>query len=249
MLQRSWTHGLVSTFLAASCVFAMGAAGVVQAAEPTPAKLNESLRKAFGQDVEVKAVNKTPVPGLYEVNVGAQIIYSDASGRYLFNGELLDVQTGTNLTEERLSDLNRIKWSDLPLKQAVKWVKGDGSRHIAVFSDPNCGYCKRLEQTFQEMDNLTVHTFLFPILSPDSTLKSRQVWCASDRTKVWRDLMVNRITPTGASNCSTPIDRNLALGKKLGVNGTPAIFFTDGSRFPGAADAATLERKFATLKK
>lgn len=249
MFQRSLRRGLMVAAMASACVLGLGVASHASAADPTPAKLAESLRKAFGQEVEVKAVTKTPVPGLYEVNVGAQIIYSDATGRYLFNGELLDVQAGTNLTEERLSDLNRIKWSDLPLKQAVKWVKGDGSRHIAVFSDPNCGYCKRLEQTFQEMDNITVHTFLFPILSPDSTLKSRQVWCASDRVKVWRDWMISRVSPTGASSCSTPLDGNLALGKKLGVSGTPAIFFTDGTRVPGAADAATLERKFASIKK
>lgn len=249
MFQRCLRRGLKAAAMTFACVLGLGVASHAGAADPTPAKVAESLRKAFGQEVEVKAVTKTPVPGLYEVNVGSQIIYSDATGRYLFNGELLDVQAGTNLTEERLSDLNRIKWSDLPLKQAVKWVKGDGSRHIAVFSDPNCGYCKRLEQTFQEMDNITVHTFLFPILSPDSTLKSRQVWCASDRAKVWRDWMVTRVAPTGASSCSTPIDRNLALGKKLGVSGTPAIFFTDGTRVPGAADAATLERKFASIKK
>lgn len=249
MFQRRLRRGLMAAAVTSACMFGLGVASHASAADPTPAKVAESLRKAFGQEVEVKAVTKTPVPGLYEVNVGTQIIYSDATGRYLFNGELLDVQAGTNLTEERLADLNRVKWSDLPLKQAVKWVKGDGSRQIAVFSDPNCGYCKRLEQTFQEMDNITVHTFLFPILSPDSTLKSRQVWCASDRAKVWRDWMVSRVSPTGASSCSTPIDRNLALGKKLGVGGTPAIFFTDGTRVPGAADAATLERKFASIKK
>lgn len=240
-------RSLLAILSASLCSLALMGNGM--AAEPTPAQLSAALRKAFDQTLEVKSVSKTPVAGLYEVNLGTQIIYSDATGRYLLNGELLDVQAGSNLTEQRLSELNRVKWSDLPLKQAVKWVKGNGSRHVAVFSDPNCGYCKRLEQTFQEVDNITVHTFLFPMLSPDSTLKSRQVWCASDRAKAWRDWMVHRVSPSGPSNCSTPIDRNLALGRKLGVSGTPAIFFTDGTRIPGAVDAATLEQKLASIKK
>lgn len=253
MHQRSSRLGLAVAAIAGAVVtgvlgFALQAYAAPEPA-PVPAKIAESLKKAFGQPVEVKRITKTPVPGLYEVSVGSQIVYSDVTGRYLFNGELLDVQAGTNLTEERLSALNRIKWADLPLEQAVKWVKGDGSRHVAVFSDPNCGYCKRLEQSFQQMDNITVHTFLFPILSPDSTLKARQVWCATDRAKVWRDWMLTKTQPSGGATCSTPIDKNIALAGRLGVTGTPAIFFTDGTRFPGAADVATLERKFTSLKK
>lgn len=139
--------------------------------------------------------------------------------------------------------------ADLPLARAIKWTKGDGSRSVAVFSDPNCGYCKKIEQTFQQMDNITVYTFLYPVLSPDSGVKAKQIWCSADRTKTWRDWMLNHVALVGNGSCKTPVDDNLALGQSLNINGTPAVFFTDGTRIPGAADAATLERKLASLKK
>jgi thiol:disulfide interchange protein DsbC len=219
------------------------------AGEPTLDKVKAGLKKTLGDRVDIKGVEASPVPGLYEVNLGPQIIYTDASGRYILSGELIDTQTGTNLTEARLADLNKIKWSDLPLQQAIKWTKGDGSRKMAVFADPNCGYCKRIEHTFQQMDNVTVYTFLFPILSPDSTTKSKQIWCSADKAKAWRDWMVNQTALNGKGECTTPLQQNLALGKSLNVTGTPAVFFADGSRIPGAADQATLERKLASLKK
>ncbi|MGY8527179.1 DsbC family protein [Paracidovorax citrulli] len=221
----------------------------VAAADPAAERIKASVQRMLGARAEVKSVEKTPVPGLYEVNVGGQLVYADASGRYILNGELVDTQGGVSLTEQRLAEINRIKWSDLPLSQAVKWTKGNGSRQIAVFSDPNCGYCKRIEQTFEQMDNITVYTFLYPMLSPDSEVKARQIWCASDRTKAWRDWMLSKSTPSGNGNCKTPVERNVALGRSLNVTGTPAVFFTDGSRIPGAADAATLESKLASLKK
>jgi thiol:disulfide interchange protein DsbC len=217
--------------------------------EPGTDRIKASIQKMLGGRAEVKSVTKAPVPGLYEVNVAGQIVYTDATGRYIINGEVIDTKTNTNLTEERLAELNKIKWSDLPLARAIKWTKGDGSRTVAVFSDPNCGYCKKIEQTFQQMDNITVYTFLYPVLSPDSTTKAKQVWCATDRTKVWRDWMLNHVAITGNGSCKTPVDENLALGQSLNISGTPAVFFTDGTRIPGAADIATLERKLASLKK
>lgn len=219
------------------------------AADPAADRVKAAVQKMLAGRGEVKSVQKTPVPGIYEVNIGTQLVYADATGRYILNGELLDTRTGTNLTEERLAEVNRINWADLPLSRAIKWTKGDGSRQMAVFSDPNCGYCKRIEQTFQQMDNITVYTFLYPVLSPDSETKARQVWCAADRTKAWRDWMLSKGTLTGAGNCKTPLEENLAFGHSLNITGTPAVFFTDGSRIPGAADAATLERKLASLKK
>ncbi|SOY89490.1 DsbC family protein [Cupriavidus taiwanensis] len=219
------------------------------AGEPGTDRIKESLQKMLGGRAEVKSVGKTPVPGLFEANIGGQVVYTDATGRYILNGEMIDTRTGTNLTEERLAEINRIKWSDLPLARAIKWSKGDGSRQIAVFSDPNCGYCKRIEQTFQQMDNITVYTFLYPVLSPDSETKSRQVWCAADRTKAWRDWMLKQVALTGNGSCKTPLEENLALGHSMNVTGTPAVFFTDGTRIPGAADVATLERKLASIKK
>lgn len=239
-----WSAAIASGLAAAGFALHAMAAG-----EPGTDRIKETLQKALGSRAEVRAVTKTPVPGLFEVNIGGQVVYTDATGRYVLNGELVDTKTGTNLTEERMAELNRIKWADLPLERAIKWTKGNGSRQVAVFSDPNCGYCKRIEQTFQQMDNITVYTFLFPVLSPDSEVKAKQVWCSADRTKAWRDWMLNKVALTGNGSCKTPVEDNLALGHSLNINGTPAVFFTDGTRIPGAADAATLERKLASLKK
>ncbi|APC69637.1 DsbC family protein [Ralstonia pseudosolanacearum] len=241
----------VAAIASAVLVVAMGAgyALTAGAAEPALDKVKASVQKALGSNVEIKGVAKSPLPGLYEVNLGSQVVYTDATGRYVLNGDLLDTQTATNLTQERMAEINRIKWSDLPLDRAVKWVKGNGARKVAVFSDPNCPYCHKLEQMFSQVDNITVYTFLFPILSEDSNTKAKQIWCASDRAKAWRDWMVSKSAPGGAGNCDTPLEDNLKLGRALNVNGTPAIIFMDGSRAPGLIDAATLERKFASLKK
>jgi thiol:disulfide interchange protein DsbC len=240
----AWTTAIAGGLAAAG--FALHA---LAASEPGTDRIKAAIEQTLGGRAQVKSVNKTPLPGIFEVSVGSQVIYTDATGRYIMQGELVDTKTGTNLTEERVAELNRIKWSDLPLTRAIKWTKGDGSRTVAVFSDPNCGYCKRLEQTFQQMDNITVYTFLYPVLSPDSGVKAKQVWCSADRTKVWRDWMLNHTALLGNGNCKTPVDDNLALGNSLNITGTPAVFFTDGTRIPGAADAATLERKLASLKK
>lgn len=246
LTQRASRAMAVLTLAVATSVFAHPA---LAAGDPTAERIKANVQKMLGGRAEIKSVEKTPIAGLYEVNIGGQLVYADASGRYILNGELLDTRSGTNLTEQRLAEVNRIKWSDLPLSRAIKWSKGDGSRQVAVFSDPNCGYCKQIEQTFQQMDNITVYTFLYPVLSPDSTAKARQVWCAADRTKAWRDWMLSKVAPSGAGNCKTPLEENLALGHSLNVTGTPAVFFTDGTRIPGAADVATLERKLSTLKK
>jgi thiol:disulfide interchange protein DsbC len=188
------------------------------------------------------------VPGLFEVQLNSEIFYTDANAKYLIQGEVIELASGQNLTEKRQADLNRIRWSDLPLSNAVKMVRGNGSRQLAVFADPNCGYCKRLEKTFQQLDNVTVYTFLLPILSADSVQKSKQIWCSSDATKAWVDWTINNTAPSGKGECATPIDKNLALAKSYGITGTPTIFFTDGSRFPGAVQLSDIEKKFASLK-
>jgi thiol:disulfide interchange protein DsbC len=156
---------------------------------------------------------------------------------------LIDLKTGINLTEQRSHDLNRIKWSDLPLDDAIKVVNGNGKRQIAVFADPNCGFCKKLEKSFQQLENVTIYTFLVPLLSADSATKSKQIWCASDRNKSWNAWMLENQTPSGKGDCATPLDRNTSLAKKLGVTGTPAMFFTDGTRIAGAVPLAQIEKK------
>jgi len=211
-------------------------------------QIKAELQKRLGSTANIKGVSASPVPGLFEVQLNSEIFYTDANAKYLIQGEVIELASGQNLTEKRQADLNRIRWSDLPLNNAVKMVRGNGSRQLAVFADPNCGYCKRLEKTFQQLDNVTVYTFLLPILSADSMQKSKQIWCSADATKAWADWTINNTTPSGKGECTTPIDKNLALAKSYGITGTPTIFFTDGSRFPGAVQLSDIEKKFASLK-
>lgn len=210
-------------------------------------KIKADLQRQLGSKVQIKSVSASPIPGLFEVVANNNIIYTDASGKYILQGEIVELKTGQNITENRQNELNRVNWADLPLQNAVKVVRGNGARKVAVFADPNCGYCKRLEKTFTEMDNITIYTFLIPILSPDSGVKAKQIWCAADAAKSWVSWMTNAVTPSGKSDCSTPIEKNLALAKTLNISGTPAIFFTDGSRIPGAVDKDGLEKKLASL--
>ena len=220
--------------------------GVAQAQADQQIKLD--IQKKLGGSAKVRSVTPAPVSGLYEVLVGNEIFYTDSSGKYLIQGEIIEIATGKNITEQRQADLNRIKWSDLNQANAFKTVRGNGNRQLAIFSDPNCGYCKRLEKSLQQLDNVTIYTYLIPILSPDSTLKAKQIWCSSDPYKAYIDWMVNGIAPSGKTDCSNPLDKNLAFAKSYGITGTPTLFFTDGSRFPGAVQLSDIEKKFASLK-
>ena len=211
-------------------------------------QIKTEIQKKLGTNAKVKSVSPAPVSGLYEVLVGNDIFYTDASGKYLIQGEIIELASGKNITEQRQADLNRIKWSDLTPANAIKNVRGNGSRQLAVFSDPNCGYCKRLEKSLQQLDNVTIYTYLIPILSPDSAQKSKQIWCSADPYKAYMDWMINGITPSGKSDCNTPLDKNMAFAKTYGVTGTPTLFFTDGSRFPGAVQITDIEKKFNSLK-
>jgi thiol:disulfide interchange protein DsbC len=211
-------------------------------------QIRTEIQKRLGTSANVRNVTPSPIPGLFEVQVNNEIFYTDSNAKYLIQGEMVELASGNNLTTKRQEDINRIKWSELPQAQAFKVIRGNGSRQIAVFSDPNCGYCKRLEKTLQQLDNVTIYNYLIPILSADSALKSKQIWCAADQQKVWNDWMLNNLGPSGKSDCANPIDRNLTLAKNYGINGTPTIFFTDGSRFPGAVQLADIEKKLASLK-
>ena len=211
-------------------------------------QIKTEIQKKLGANAKVKSVSPAPISGIYEVLVGNDIFYTDASGKYLIQGEIIELASGKNITEQRQADLNRIKWSDLTPANAIKNVRGNGSRQLAVFSDPNCGYCKRLEKSLQQLDNVTIYTYLIPILSPDSAQKSKQIWCSADPYKAYMDWMINGITPSGKGDCSTPLDKNMAFAKTYGVTGTPTLFFTDGSRFPGAVQITDIEKKFTSLK-
>jgi len=212
-------------------------------------RLKATLQTRLGPDVSIKGIAKSPIAGLYEVNLGTQIIYSDAKGDYLLLGDLVDAKTRHNLTDARLNDLNRIDFASLPLANAVKVVKGDGSRKMAVFSDPNCPYCHQLENTLKSINNVTVYTFLYPVLSPDSTTKAKAIWCSADRGKAWESWMLDKRAPSAAGTCDTAaIDSNLALGEKMNVTGTPTIFLADGRRLPGAVPADRLDRELSAVR-
>lgn len=213
------------------------------------AAVKKLIEPRLGQGAKVDSVTKTPYSGLFEVRTGGDIIYTDEKAKYLFVGRVVDTQTYHDYTKERVEEISRIKFSDLPLDSAMKVVKGDGKRVIAVFEDPNCGYCKRFRHTLQEVNNVTVYTFMYNILAEDSAVKSKNVWCSAEPSKAWDDWMLNgKAAATAPANCSNPNEKVLALGKKLRISGTPTIFFTDGSRIPGAIDAAALETKFTALK-
>ncbi|RYF58991.1 MAG: DsbC family protein [Comamonadaceae bacterium] len=182
--------------------------------------------------MDVTAVRMTPY-GLYEVQLDTDLVYTNQDVSWVMQGPLIDAQTRENVSAKRLEQLSAIDFADLPKNLAIKQVKGDGSRVIAIFEDPNCGYCEQLRKTLEGVDNLTVYTYLFPILSPDSTEKARNVWCAKDQGKAWDDWMLRGKVPA-QMKCDAPIEAVLELGKKLMVRGTPAIFFSDGSRSAGA---------------
>lgn len=192
----------------------------------------------------VTEVSTTPFSGLFEVRIGTDFLYVDPEVNFVLQGSLIDAKSRRDLTAKRVTEISRVDFSTLPLENAIKQVKGDGSRQMAVFEDPNCGYCKQLHRTLENIDNVTVYTFLFPILSQDSHIRSRNIWCAEDSAATWKQWMVGNKQPAVAE-CETPIESNLALGRSLLVTGTPAIFFADGSRVNGAIPADVLERKLA----
>jgi thiol:disulfide interchange protein DsbC len=209
-------------------------ARVAKAVEPV-------LVELFGPGVKPDAVRKLNNFNLYEIQIGGDLLYTDERVSYLINGDILDIKNKKNLTEERKQKLAQVKFSDLPLDLAVKQVRGNGKRVLVTFEDPNCSYCRKLARELQSVNNVTVYTFLYPILSPDSTEKSKNIWCAPDRAKAWNDLMIDGKQPASA-NCNHPTERVGALGRKLNIRGTPAMIFADGTRIPGFMPAAMLER-------
>lgn len=208
-----------------------------------------SLRKAIQTtypNVRVESIVKTPYVGLYEVFLDGQIVYTDEKFSFLIaEGRLVETKTKRDVTAERMDELTRVNFSALPLDQAIKVVKGNGSRKLVVFSDPDCPFCKRLEQNeLVNITDVTIYTFLFPLtqLHPDAANKSRAIWCAPDRSKAWTDWVINGQLPKGATSCDTPVDKIASLGKKLGVNSTPTLIFADGRRMLGAYPAKEIEK-------
>lgn len=210
------------------------------------ATIRKNLAERLPAFARIDEVSKTPMNGLYEVRVNdSDVFYTDAEGNFLIQGNLIDTKAKRNLTEERVEKLSAIDVNALPLKDAFTVVRGNGKRKLVVFEDPNCGYCKRFERDLQKINDVTVYMFLYPILGPDSNDKAKNIWCAKDKGKTWQDLMV-RDVPVPKAVCDTAaLDRNIELGRKHKITGTPTLFFADGSRVPGAIPAAQVE-KFLT---
>lgn len=221
------------------------------AASATPVEdyIKKMISTNVGAGVAVDSVTKTPYSGLYEVRMGNEIVYTDEKAKYVFVGSIIDIKGSVNYTKQRTDEFNRVNFSELPLDAAVKYVKGDGKRVVAIFEDPNCGYCKKFRKTLQSVENITIYTFMYNILADDSATKSRDIWCSTDRSKAWDEWMINgKLAPTAPASCSAPHEKVLALGRKLHVTGTPTVIFTDGSRLPGMVDVKAMEEKFASLK-
>lgn len=238
---RAFAHAASAALLLAALIPAVSHAGEAE------------IRKALGERLadlgKVDEVSKTPIAGLFEVRVGVDVYYTDENGNYLIEGQVIDTKTRSNLTEERVSKLTAIDFSTLPLKDAVVTKQGDGSRKLAVFADPNCGYCKRFERDLLQVKDVTVYTFLYPVLGADSSEKSRNIWCAKDRNKSWSDWMVGGTAPPRAECDAAALARNSALGKKHKVNGTPTLVFEDGKRVTGALKAEQVEKQLALSSK
>jgi len=210
------------------------------------AAIRKNLPERLNGLEKIDEISKTPMQGLYEVRVGTDIYYTDAEGNYLIQGSLLDTRARKNLTQERVDKLTAIKFDELDTKNAFAVVRGNGKRKIAIFEDPNCGYCRHLEQDLQKIDDVTIQIFLIPILGPDSLAKSRQIWCSPDRAKTWIDWMVHNTPLQGNPICNTDaLNANLAFARKYRINGTPAIVFADGTRVPGAINAQQIEQRLS----
>ena len=209
-----------------------------------------AIRKNISERVpnfpRIDEVTKTAIPGVYELRVGTDILYTDEHGDHIIEGQMIETRTRTNLTEQRVTKLTAIDFKTLPLKDALVWKQGTGERKLVVFADPNCGYCKKFERDLQEVKNVTVYTFLYPILGGDSPEKSKAIWCAKDNTKAWREWMIKGTPAENSPNCDTSaLQRNYAFGKKHRINGTPGLVFEDGSQRAGALNADAIEKLLA----
>lgn len=210
-------------------------------ADPAVAAVKERFHERF-PNLDVERVSLTPY-GLYEVQVGMNMVYTDAKVDWVLEGHLIDAMTRRDVTKASIQSLSNIAFDKLPLNLAIKKVQGNGERRVAIFEDPNCGYCRQLRRTLQKVDNVTIYTFLYPILAPDSAQKSSAIWCAKDPATAWDDWMLKDRMPAATTPCKAPIGKLLALGQKLMVTGTPTLYFADGTHISGALPLDMLQAR------
>lgn len=237
----------MNTFPAA--LLATALLGLSLTTQADEASIKQNLQKNL-PDANIQYVGKTPAKGIYEVVVEGNLLYTDESGNYLLAGNLIDAKTRTNLTEERLRKLYKVNVAALPLDLAIKTVRGDGSRKLYVFSDPDCPFCRKLEQELLGITNVTIYTFLFPLdIHPKGAEHAHLVWCSPNQSQAWIDLMTKNKVPAKVSKCSDPILKSVALGQQLRVNSTPTIILQNGERLTGALPRAELEKRMAEASK
>lgn len=206
------------------------------APEPVATRIGKAVEAWTEGRYQATSISATPVKGLYEVRIFNDLFYVDEAARHIMvQGEIIDMQSNSNITRDRLDEILSIDFSKLPLDLALKQVVGKGSRRIALFEDPNCGYCRKLRADLARLDDVTIYTFVYPILAQDSESKARKAWCAPDRLKAWTDMMMTGAVPKNDGKCETPIARIRSLGAELGITATPTIFFASGRRMQGYA--------------
>jgi thiol:disulfide interchange protein DsbC len=234
-------HRLLSVFALVACL--------VPAAFADEAAIRKNIAERLPDFPKIDEVTKTALPGIYELRIGTEILYTDELGNHLIEGSLIETKTRSNLTEQRIARLTAIDFKSLPLKDALVWKQGTGERKLVVFADPNCGYCKKFEKDLQAVKDVTVYTFLYPILGGDSPEKSKAIWCAKDNTKAWRDWMLKGTPAEGSPNCdASALQRNFAFGKKHRINGTPGLVFEDGTHRAGALNTDAIEKQLVATR-
>jgi thiol:disulfide interchange protein DsbC len=230
---------------AALLVAAALALGTLAAAAQDVDKIRKNLAERLPLLGKIDEVTKTPMPGLYEVRVGDDLFYSDDKGDFLIQGTLIDAKGQKNLTEQRQAKLLNIAFDQLPVKDAFTIVRGNGKRKIAIFEDPNCPYCKHFERDLQKVNDITIYMYLYPILGPDSTDKSKNLWCSKDRSGAWLDWMLRGKAAPSSVCDTTAVTRNVEFGRKHKISGTPTMVMADGSRVAGAMPSEEIEKLLA----
>ena len=234
----------MNTLLRSTLAVALSAT-FAHAAFAQEAVIRKNIAERLPDFPKIDEVTKTSIPGLYELRVGTDVLYTDERGDHVIEGTIIDTKTKVNLTQARIEKLTAIDFASLPLKDAIVWKQGTGARKLVVFADPNCGYCKKFETEMMKVKDVTMYTFLLPILGGDSPEKSRNIWCAKDNTAAWRDWMIQGTVPArvmGACDASA-IARNIAMSKKFRVTGTPLLVFEDGKRVAGAVPPEQVEKQ------
>jgi len=225
-----------------------------QAADPAAAALREALTRLY-PNTRFGDIQRSAIPGIWEVWMGNNVAYVNDEGRHFIFGHMYDMQTQTDLTAAKKEQVSlqteaarpKVRFADLPLGDAIKVVRGNGQRKVAVFSDPHCPYCRKLEVELAKLDNVTIYTFLYPIesLHPEAAAVAQSIWCAKDKAAAWRQYMASGKEPK-ALRCDTPINRNVALASSSGIFGTPYMIFANGTQAPGAMPAAAIEQRLSS---